>query len=273
MKRSQVIALVLAVVAVGVMYSLPRVAVDSNEDGADLDAAETQVNSTQGGQIHDTPLNSGDRVALDLLIKSISEEKQSNNSLNLAEEIAAIYIKAGKYDSAAYYYEVAAGKLENIESWEKAGEAYYDAFTFALNEQKLNYLGEKTRNYLNKVLEKDPKRLDIKTKIAMTYVSSSNPMQGITMLREILEEDPTNEDGLYNMGVLSMQSGQYKRAAERFEELIKYHPEHIQGQFYLGVSYFESKQNNKAKRQFQAVQGMTQDPMVLASVEGYLERL
>jgi len=70
-----------------------------------------------------------------------------------------------------------------------------------------------------------------------------------------------------------MQSSQYKRAAERFEELVKHHPDNVQGQFYLGVSYFESKQNNKAKQQFELVQNMSKDPMVLASVKGYLERL
>jgi cytochrome c-type biogenesis protein CcmH/NrfG len=98
-------------------------------------------------------------------------------------------------------------------------------------------------------------------------------MQGISMLREILVEDPQNEQAIFNMGLLSMQSGQYKRAAERFEELVKLYPENIQGQFYLGVSYFESKQNNKAKKQFQIVRSTSTDPMVLTSVESYLERL
>jgi tetratricopeptide (TPR) repeat protein len=222
--------------------------------------------------MHDAPIEADDRVALEQLQQSL-KNAEPGESLELADGIAAIYTKVGKYDSVAYYYELAAEKTADPKSWEKAGAAYYEAFTFALNEQKMSYLADKTRNYLNKVLEKDPKRLDLKTKVAMTYVSSSNPMQGITMLREVLEEDPTNADGLYNMGVLSMQSGQYKKAAERFEELVKYHPEHIQGQFYLGVSYFESKQNNKAKKQFQEVQGMTQDPMILSSVESYLGRL
>ncbi len=98
-------------------------------------------------------------------------------------------------------------------------------------------------------------------------------MQGITMMREILDEDPQNEDGLFNMGVLSMQSGQYKRAAERFEELVKYHPDNIQGQFYLAVSYFESKEKNKAKAQFEEVKKLTQDPMILESVQTYLDKL
>jgi TolA-binding protein len=75
------------------------------------------------------------------------------------------------------------------------------------------------------------------------------------------------------MGVLSMQSGQYGRAVERFEELVKVHPQNLQGQFYLGVSYFESKEKNKAKAQFELVKKMTQDPMILSSVQGYLDKL
>jgi cytochrome c-type biogenesis protein CcmH/NrfG len=104
-------------------------------------------------------------------------------------------------------------------------------------------------------------------------VSSSNPMQGITMLREILEQDPTNESALFNMGVLSMQSGQYKMAVQRFEELVANHPRNIEGQFFLGVSYYESKQQNKAKTQLQLVRDMTDDPQILAGVENYLDRL
>jgi len=73
--------------------------------------------------------------------------------------------------------------------------------------------------------------------------------------------------------VLSMQSGQYKRATERLEELLQYHPENIQGQFYLGVSYFEDNLKNKAKAQFEKVKGMTNDPMILGSVQSYLDRL
>lgn len=272
MKKAQVIAVVFAVIFVGGLYSLPRVVVDNEESGAALQESGTEEQSSALNQMHDAPMDADDRASLDQFQQSF-EDASPEESLGIAEKIGEIYSKAGKYDSAAYFLDLAAERTSSPESWEKAGTAYYEAFTFALNEQKMSFLAEKTRNYLNKVLEKDPKRLDLKTKVAMTYVSSANPMQGITMLREVLEEDPTNADGLYNMGVLSMQSGQYKKAAERFEELVKYHPEHIQGQFYLGVSYFESKQNNKAKKQFQEVQGMTQDPMILSSVESYLGRL
>ena len=69
--------------------------------------------------------------------------------------------------------------------------------------------------------------------MAMTYLTSSNPIQGITMLREVLVKDPKNELALFNMGMLSIQSGQYERAVERLEELVDINPSHIQGQLLL----------------------------------------
>ncbi|PRY89675.1 tetratricopeptide repeat protein [Mongoliibacter ruber] len=272
MKKSQIIILVIGIVSIIVLYSLPRVVVDNDEGNMEI-RAEADEAGTDAAELHDADISESVRNKISSLSQRMSIEEDKGKISSLADSLAAEYTQAGKFDSAAYYLEQAALKLDNAELWEKTGTAYYEAYTFALNEQKIAYLADKTRSYLNKVLDKDPTRLDLKTKVAMTYVSSNNPMQGITMLREILEIDPNNEDGLFNMGVLSMQSGQYKRAAERFEELVRFHPDNLQGQFYLAVSYFESKQNNKAKKQFQDVKNMTQDPMVLASVESYLERL
>lgn len=272
MKKSQIIVVIIGIVAVAILFSLPRVVVDNEEGGTQITDSEQSAPSISE-DLHDSPVDESILTDINALRTKLKSEENKENFANFADSLASLYFQASKFDSAAYYYEQAAERASTMERIEKTGNAYYEAYTFALDEQKVAYLAEKTRTYLNKVLENDPKRLDLKTKVAMTYVSSSNPMQGITMLREILVEEPTNEDALFNMGVLSMQSGQYKRASERFEELIKFHPNNLQGQFYLAVSYFESKQTNKAKKQFEQVKGMTTDPMVLSNVESYLERL
>ncbi|SNS10966.1 Tetratricopeptide repeat-containing protein [Belliella buryatensis] len=272
MKKSQIIAIVIGVAAIAILFSLPRVVVDNDEGGAQITESE-ESNTSNPADMHLGTVDESMAAEIASLRGQMEAEDNQENFATFADAIAELYLEAGKFDSAAYFYELAAEKINSLARLEKTGTAYYEAYTFALNEQKVAFLAEKTRSYLNQVLEKDPKRLDLKTKVAMTYVSSSNPMQGITMLREVLEAEPTNEDALFNMGVLSMQSGQYKRAADRFEELVKYHPNNLQGQFYLAVSYFESKQNNKAKKQFEQVKDMTTDPMVLSSVDSYLERL
>ena len=275
MKKSQLILIAVGILAVVGLYALPKVVVDNDSTGAKMEESETSKDSTSSlTEMHGNELSSENRTQADQLKSNYLNAPSAEEKVGYAQVLAGIYQEEGLFDSAAYYWSGAAELMpNNMFLAEEAGKANYEAFTFALDKTKVESLAEKTRIYLTKVLEKDPKRLDLKTKIAMTYVSSSNPMQGITMLREVLEQDPQNEDGLFNMGVLSMQSGQYKRAVERFEELVKYHPDNLQGQFYLAVSYFEAKEKNKAKAQFEAVKNMTQDPMILGSVQGYLDQL
>lgn len=275
MKRSQLILIAIGIIAVGGLYALPSVVVDSESkaDSVSQENGSAATSSEDPVELHEAELSPDQRLQINTLKLQIAENSSQEEVKSSTEEIAAIYQELGKYDSAGYYLSLAADQQSDLVLAEKAGSAYYEAFSFALDPEKVSYTAEQTRKYLNMVLDNDPARLDLKTKVAMTYVSSSNPMQGITMLREILEQDPQNEDGLFNMGVLSMQSGQYKRATERFEELIQYHPDNLQGQFYLAVSYFEAKQNNKAKAQFEKVKTMTQDEMILGSIESYLEKL
>ena len=138
---------------------------------------------------------------------------------------------------------------------------------------KQNALAEKTRSFFTKVLEAEPKNLEVKTKMAMTYISSSSPMQGILMLREVLKEDPENELALFNMGMLSIQSRQFDRAIERLEQLIVVNPRHIQGQLLLGVAYMNKGDKVKAKAQFEKVKQLDNDPAVQATADSYLNDL
>jgi tetratricopeptide (TPR) repeat protein len=275
MKKSQLILIVIGICTIAALYALPKVVVDNEAGTTTVGDSETQGQSTTDvTALHENELSSDSRSQADQMKATLASAKTPSEISAAAKSLAAIYEEGGMFDSAAYTLEEAiALNSADLQLIEEAGKAFYEAYTFALDKTKVEDMAEKTRTYLNQVLEKDPSRLDLKTKVAMTYVSSANPMQGITLMREILAEDPQNEDGLFNMGVLSMQSGQYKRAAERFEELVRYHPDNLQGQFYLAVSYFESKEKNKAKAQFEEVKKITQDPMILESVQTYLDKL
>lgn len=275
MKKSQLILIIIGISAIVGLYALPKVVVDNEATTTSVEDPNATESAPAGvTEMHENELSSENKSQADGLKLKLMQATEDSEKILAAKELAGIYQTEGMFDSAAYYWEKGVVlNPQDLTLREEAGKAFYEAYSFALDKKKVEHLAEKTRSYLNQVLEKDPSRLDLKTKVAMTYVSSANPMQGITMMREILEQDPQNEDGLFNMGVLSMQSGQYQRAAERFEELVKYHPDNLQGQFYLAVSYFESNEKNKAKAQFEAVKKMTQDPMILESIQTYLDKL
>ena len=92
-----------------------------------------------------------------------------------------------------------------------AGQSYYEAFEFyaIVDADKSADFKSKAQSFFQKILKQQPDDLNTQAKMAMTLVSSDNPMQGILKLREIIEKDPDNEFVLLNLGLLSMQTGQF----------------------------------------------------------------
>lgn len=282
MLKSRIVLLIISVVLVVLIFSLPKIVVDNEEDelanngnsttGTEQHSAddghghasqETQANEVEhGSSLSATQLEKAEELRLKL-IKASTKEKSSI----FADSLAELYVSVNKLDSAAKYIELASRSKEDI------ADAYYEAFSFAITPDKANALGEKARQYYAELLQEDASRLDLKTKIAMTYVSTENPMAGIMMLREVIEQEPTNEEALFNLGILSIQSGQHNKAIERFETLLKYHEANEQAEFYLALSYFNDGQSEKAKSLFEKIKRTSKDEQVLAAVDSYLSEL
>jgi tetratricopeptide (TPR) repeat protein len=205
--------------------------------------------------------------------KAYDESTEKEKNAIFADSLANLYRAANQFDSAGWYAEQASAYYNHTESWIKTADNYYQAYTLALNEENQRKMAAKAQEYYGKVLERDPGNVEVKTRMAMTYLTSPNPMQGITMLREVLAADPRNELALFNMGMLSIQSGQYDRAVERLEELLAVNPEHIQGQLLLGVALMNSGERERARVQFEKVKEMDRDPAVQATVDSYLKDL
>jgi outer membrane protein len=276
MTRTRIIISIVFLLSVIGLYWLPTGVIDTGDN-------KLKANDL-GGR------NSSDSTSLSLIdshkremsvemmekLQTLKKDLNGNNgqkTIFLIDSISNIFKSVNQYDSAAHYYEqmLVINTLDS--NILKTADLYYEAYTFAMNRDKASFLGGKARQYYSMILEKDSDRLDIKNKIAMTYVSSSNPMRGIGMLREILESDPNNEDAIFNMGLLSLQSGQYDKAQERFEQLTKINSGNLQGQFYLGLCYYESGDKDKARTQFEFVKTIGADPTILATVDDYLNEL
>ena len=257
--------IVISALLIWLIYTLPKVVVEN-------DGNMTSIDSTAAPDPHmEVPRGIAERIQVleDKYLNSSSEEK----SAIFADSLADLYAEAGKFDSAGWYAEQAATFFNSEKSLMKAGDKYYQAFTFSMDEVKQGELAEKSRVFFNKVLAINPRNLEAKSKMAMTYVSSANPMQGIVMLREVLEEDPKNESALFNLGMLSIQSGQHERAVERLSELVTVNPKHLQGQLLLGIAYMNLGNKTQARQQFEKVKDMDKDPAVQATVDSYLKDL
>jgi len=278
MLKPRVILVIIGIVLVVFLYNLPKIVVDNNPE-AMLGETEGKGPSGEVGNdleaMEDPHTFEMSPVDEEKITNYRTEFKEASGSdrIQMADSLASIYLTYSIYDSAAKYLEYIAVNKPSVDQFQKAGDAFYEAFSFTMDRTTALDLAEKARYYYNLILEEQPERFDLRNKIAMTYISSANPMQGIMMLRQILEEDPANETAIYNLGTLSIQSGQYEKAREYFEQLVGMNPKNVQAQFYLGLAYFNLNEKEKARKQFELVKSLEDDPAVIATVEGYLQEL
>lgn len=250
---------------------LPKVVV-RDADGRVTPDSTTSQNRGRASAAHPSAPQSLQADINRLMAKYTSVTEKEKSAI-FADSLATRYNEAGKFDSAARFAEEAASFFNSVESWVKAGDQYYQGYSFAVDPSKRELLAENARRCYNKVLQANPANLDVKTKVAMTYLSSSNPMQGILMLREVLAQDPQNQEALFNLGMLSIQTGQYKNAVDRLEELTRLNPSHVQGHLLLGVALMNTGDKTRARQQFEKVKQMDSDPAVQATVDSYLKDL
>ena len=269
MLKKRLILIAISAISIWLLFQLPKVVIENEGTMTGGRAGDSAATNLPAHVQAPTEVRRLIREVKKEFLKGTEKEK---NAI-FADSLAGLYRAANQFDSAAWFAERASEFFNSTESWLKAADNYYQAYTLAVNQERQRSLAGKAQEFYGKVLERDPRNLDAKTRMAMTYLSSSNPMQGITMLREVLAEDPKNESALFSMGMLSIQSGQFDRAIERLEELISINPSHVQGQLLLGVAYLNTDKKEEAREQFEKVKQMDQDPAVQATADSYLKDL
>jgi len=267
---TRLIVTTMALALVVILYMLPKVVVDN--DQLENVEAISEPSSVQISELHDRQLSENEQAQITDLKEEFNADLVPEKSATFADSLAGLFADVNYLDSAAYYYGKAADIEPDMERWLKAGDSYFEAYSYAVEVREQQQLGENARKYFNLALKQNPDLFDAKAKVALTFLPGQ-PMQAVILLREVVDGDPENELGLYNLGLLSIQSQQFDKAVERFEKLVQNHPAHLEGQFYLGVSYFESGEKIKARDQFELIKAMDQDPEVLVTVDEYLEKL
>jgi len=213
------------------------------------------------------------RIRIGQLRAQLSGSTEKEKNAIFADSLADLYRLSNRFDSAAWFAGESAKLSNGPESWMKAGDLYYQAYSIEMDQEKQRTYALRAQEYYAMILEKDPHNLEVKTKAAMTYMSTATPMKGIALLREVLAEDPKHELALFNMGMLSVQSGQFERATDWLNQLVRINPSHIQGQLLLGIALLNDGKRAAAKEQLEKVKKMDRDPAIQATVDSYLKDL
>ena len=273
MKRLQIVIVVIAVLSVAGLYSLPRVVVDNDKEKESPGGLNTVKPFEEGLVNHSAEIPAEAVPRIDKWKAGLYLGGNMVDNEPALDSLMLVFQSINRYDSAAYYAGQYADSYPGEKNWRKAGNAYFEAFTFAVDEAKSQLMTSGARLYYNQILESGVKDLGIKNNMAMMLISGDVPMQGIMMLREIIEEDPENLNALFNLGILAIRTQQFERALERFETLVGYHPDHIEGNMYLGMCLYETGNLTKAKAQFEKIKEMDINERVRNLADDYLGRI
>lgn len=236
-----------------------------------------EVEALSNNTEQDSPQNQNTHSANPEATKRANEIRKQfatdANPLNVYHALAEMFYETSVFDSSAYYYEEIALHNPGIETWTRAGDAYLQASSLALNGVQIDKMAEKARDAYGKVLKMDPDNLYAKTNTALTFVGSEAPMRAISILRDVLDHNPQYIPAILSMGKLSLQSQQFDKAAERFEEVLKIDAGNVDAKIGLGYSYLETGKTNEGKALLNEVINMDVDPIIKDEVKKTLNNL
>lgn len=175
---------------------------------------------------------------------------------------------------AASYQTERAKIKPDTQVWNRAAENYQKAGKNSKDTALKQYATNQAVKAYKKILEKDPNRLDAKTKLAVAYVEGlGQVMKGVGLLKEVLESNPEQKQALFTLGVLSIRSGQLDKALERFQKLVRIQPENGFYHFYLGTVHERSGNTEKAINAFKAYQKKVEQTKLKEQAKTKIEQL
>lgn len=178
---------------------------------------------------------------LTALENSVTRGDVKDQQIHAFHEIARFWLdSARKFDLYAYYTSEAA-KLENSEkSLTFAARLFLDRLMMSGDPAMQNWLASNAKVLLENALKINPANDSSSIGLGACYLFgniSSNPMEGITLIKKVVDRNPENVYGQMMLALGGKKSGQYDKAIERFLLVVKKEPDNIEAIFHIAECY------------------------------------
>ncbi|HHP7240932.1 MAG TPA: tetratricopeptide repeat protein [Cyclobacteriaceae bacterium] len=261
----KILLIAICLLVVVGLYQLPKSVVDNEKENIS-ESKSSGLQSGENQEVHDLAMNKESRKRINNLKSQLNLDIDNEKKAKFADSLARLYFAFNQLDSGEIYSNRISDFLKNEEGLRKKITALYFGFNLIMEGVQAKGLGESIRKYINEYKKDYALDDELKNILAMTYVSSDNPMKGIMMLREIVEEDSENVKALLNLGLLSMKTGQYEKAVQRLEKVRDLEPTNLQGRFSLAISYNELGNSKGAMSELNFLKDITIDSAILSMV-------
>lgn len=181
--------------------------------------------------------------------------------------------KLKKFAVGGIYAKKVAESLKTESAWSIAGTTFGIAMQKEQNSENREFCINEATNAFQKALEINPNETQHKINLALTYVETAQPMQGIAMLRKLSQEEPKNTGVLMALGQLSVRSGQYDKAVERYQQVVEIDPNNIKGYYALAQVYQSTGKVQPAIITYQKCLTLSKDASLRSDIEQIIKKL
>lgn len=189
------------------------------------------------------------------------------------KEISREWNSLNKFSIGGIY----AMKVAEIEQTETAWSIAGTTFGFALQREKdaanRTFCIEQAIKAFQKAMEINPDETQHKINLALTYVETEQPMQGISLLRELSQKEPENAAVLMALAQLSIRSGQYDKAIERYEQIVKLEPNNVKAHYAQAQVYQSLGKIQEAVASYNKCLALSDDKELKAEIEQIIKKL
>lgn len=263
MKKGQILIVAIGAGLIVLFFQFPKAIVTQERKLQDESSSVT----TEVQSAHEVHVSEKDQTELADLKKKASDFSDIEKKHIFADSLVSKYRSLHMYDSVAYFFEQFSNATPTKENLTKTADAFADAFSYF----QISELNEKARANYKKVLELDSTDLDVKTKLAMSFVGSQTPMEGISLLKEVLAKDPKNKGALFNYGVLLHRIGKFDKSISTLKDLLTIDSENGRAYFYLGLCFEQTGKTKEAGEAFEKARDLEKDPIMKKTIEDYLK--
>lgn len=192
----------------------------------------------------------------------------------LLQKLSDSWLELGQPSIASDYLRTLADNEPTYDNYMRAGSAMRSLIDFEPDDNLRVNLVYGAR-YCYETAEKlKPGDLEARIGVAAVLVSgSSQPMEGIMMLRTLDAENPDNVAVNLELGKFSVMSGQFDKAKERFDKVLQKDSLNLQARYMIAQSLLGMQDTAAAVVQLEKLKSLTTDKTLIDQVDNEIHNL
>lgn len=227
-----------------------------------IDSARSSVEKSLSGELN---------LALKNLEQKLKAASTSAMQLAAYHELAHFWSEEFQFFELYAWNEALAARLENSEkSLTFAARLFLDNLQEDPDGPRRQWKALQAKDLYERSLKIDPNNDSTKVGLGACYLFgniSTNPMEGIALIREVVQRDSANVYAQLTLVKASILSGQFDKGITRLQTVIRIEPQNIEAHLLLADLYERTGEKKEAVKWYEKSLQLIEQPEIRQAIK------